>query len=143
MNFKDFNLKESLKISKDEIDWKSLIFGAAFCAVLAMIGSEPELWFFIPLSAIGLLYIGYEAKNLVWGAILGAIGSLPLFVVTLQGGLGTMVYSPTNIAIILISCLVIGAVTGFVGTYVKIERNEALEMREADAKKNSKKSKKK
>lgn len=143
MNLKDINLREQLKISKDEIDWKSLIFGAAFCAVLAMIGSDESLWFFIPISAIGLIYVGYEAKNLVWGAILGAVASIPLFGVTMQGGLGTMVYSTQNILIVLVACLVIGAVTGFVGTYLKIERHEALEMREADMKKKSKKSKKK
>ena len=73
----------------------------------------------------------------------GAIGSLPLFGVTMQGGLGPMVYSPQNIIFILITCLIIGAVTGFVGAYVKKERQEALKMREADLKKKSKKSKKK
>lgn len=137
------NLKSQLKISRNEIDWKSLIFGSAFCAVLAMIGSSPNLWYFTPVAAIGLLYVGYEAKNLVWGGILGAIGSLPLFGVTMQGGLGPMVYSPQNIVFILITCLIIGAVTGFVGAYVKKERQEALKMKEADLKKKSKKNKKK
>lgn len=143
MDLGNLNLKEQLKISKGDIDWKSLIFGAAFCAVLAMIGSDPSLWFCIPLSAIGILYVGYEAKNFVWSVILGAIATLPLFGVTLQGGLGTMVYSTSNIIIILITCLIIGAVTGFVGFYVKRDHNEALEMREADLNKKSKKSKKK
>lgn len=143
MSLKDLNLRSQWKISRGEIDWKSLIFGSAFCAVLAMIGASPELWFLIPISAIGLLYVGYEAKNLLWGGILGAIGSLPLFGVTMQGGLGPMVYSPQNIIFILITCLIIGAVTGFVGAYVKKERQEALKMREADLKKKSKKSKKK
>ena len=125
------NLKSQLEISIDEIDWKSLIFGSAFCAVLAMIGASPNLWFFTPVSAIGLLYVGYEAKNLLWGCILGAIGSWPLFGVTLQGGLGAMVYSTQNIILILITCLIIGAVTGFVGAYIKKDREAALKMREA------------
>lgn len=143
MSLNDLNLKSQLKISVHDIDWKSLIFGSAFCAVLAMIGASPDLWFCTPLSAIGLLYVGYEAKNLLWGIILGAVGSLPLFGVTMQGGLGPMVYSPQNIVLILITCLIIGVVTGFVGFYIKKERQEALKMREADLKKKSKKSKKK
>lgn len=129
------DLKESLKISKDEIDWKSLIFGAAFCAVLAMIGSEPGLWFFISIAAIGLLYIGYEAKNAIWGAILGAVGTMPLFLVGLEGGLGTITLTTISITVLLISCLVIGAVTGFVGYLVKKNRNKAMEMKEKELKK--------
>lgn len=129
------NLKESLKISKNEIDFKSLIFGAAFCAVLAMIGSEPGLWFFTSISAIGLLYIGYEAKNQVWGAILGAIGAIPLFLVAMEGGLGEMSYTNTSITILFISCLIIGAVTGFVGYLVKKNRKEAEKMKEKELKK--------
>lgn len=119
---------------KDDIDWKSLIFGAAFCAVLAMIGSEPDLWFFTPLSAIGILYVGYEAKDFIWSVILGAIATLPLFGVTLQGGLGEMTYSTINILIILIACLIIGAVTGFVGRYLKKDHDEAIKMKEKKSK---------
>ena len=139
MKSNSLDLKSQLKISRNEIDWKSLIFGSAFCAVLAMIGSKPELWFLTPFSAIGLLYVGYEAKNLVWGGILGAIGSLMLFAVTMEGGLGPIVYTTQNIVLILITCLIIGAVTGIIGFYVKKKRIEAYKIREAELKKKNKK----
>ncbi len=122
----------------DDIDWKSLIFGSAFCTVLAMIGSSPGLGFLIPFSAIGLLWVGYEGKNFVWGTILGAIAAMPLFLVAVYGGLGEL--TPTGdmsnlIVLIFIACLAIGALTGFVGSYFHKNRDEAIEMKEKDLKK--------
>lgn len=99
----------------NEIDWKSLIFGAAFCAVIAMFGSSPGLEILAPFASVGLLYIGYKGKNLTYGTILGAIGAIPLFLVAMYGGLGSFTITSTTVVLILISCLIIGALLGFVG----------------------------
>ena len=99
----------------NEIDWKSLIFGAAFCAVIAMFGSSLGLEILAPFASVGLLYIGYKGKNLTYGTILGAIGAIPLFLVAMYGGLGSFTITSTTVVLILISCLIIGALLGFVG----------------------------
>lgn len=99
----------------NEIDWKSLIFGAAFCAVIAMFGSSPGLEILAPFASVGLLYIGYKGKNLTYGTILGAIGAIPVFLVAMYGGLGSFTITSTTVVLILISCLIIGALLGFVG----------------------------
>ncbi|WP_303294940.1 hypothetical protein [Methanobrevibacter woesei] len=126
----------------NEIDWKSLIFGAAFCAVIAMFGSSPGLEILAPFASVGLLYIGYKGKNLTYGTILGAIGAIPLFLVAMYGGLGSFTITSTTVVLILISCLIIGALLGFVGAlfhknYIKTKK--AKEQREKNKKNKNKK----
>lgn len=116
-----------MKEMLNEIDWKSLIFGAAFCAVIAMFGSNPGLEILAPFASVGLLYIGYKGKNLTYGTILGAIGAIPLFLVAMYGGLGSFTITSTTVVLILISCLIIGALLGFVGAlfhknYIKTKK---------------------
>lgn len=117
-----------------EINWKALIIGAALCAFLATFGYNNHLEWLVPFSSIGLLYVGYEGKSLKMGTILGAIAALPLFLVTIYGGFGSMnigTYSlETLIVLALIACLVVGAIIGFVGAYFYRNRQKAIEKKE-------------
>ena len=135
------------EIIKD-IHWKSLVFGAAFCAVIAMFGSRPGLEILAPFASIGLLYIGYKGKNIIWGTVLGAIGAIPLFAVAIYGGLGSLsnvAYDPVTLSVlILITCLLMGAILGFIGALFHKNYLKSKEAREKQQKigKNKKKNKK-
>lgn len=127
----------------NEIDWKSLIFGAAFCAVIAMFGSSPGLEILAPFASVGLLYIGYKGKNLTYGTILGAIGAIPLFLVAMYGGLGSFTITSTTVVLILISCLIIGALLGFVGALFHKNYLKTKKAKEQHGKNKKNKNKKK
>lgn len=124
-----------------------MIFGAAFCAVIAMLGSQPGWSLLIPFASIGLIYIGFEGKNLIWGTFLGAIGSIPLFLVGIEGGLGAVTphgYSiEAVVGLMLVSCLILGAILGFMGTLLRKSRDKTLKRKEEKEKIGKNKSKKK
>lgn len=132
-----------MKEMLNEIDWKSLIFGAAFCAVIAMFGSSPGLEILAPFASVGLLYIGYKGKNLTYGTILGAIGAIPLFLVAMYGGLGSFTITSTTVVLILISCLIIGALLGFVGALFHKNYLKTKKAKEQHGKNKKNKNKKK
>ncbi len=123
---------------KNIVDWKSLILGAAFAAFICIIGAQYQLDWLFAFAAIGLLYVGYKAKNLVHGAILGAIAATPLFVLADYGIFGPLSQSSLNpqitMVIVLIVVLIVGALVGFVGAYTYKNRQKAIAQKEKQAK---------
>ena len=47
----------------NDINWKSLIIGAAITAAIIIIASNGYEWLYL-FSAIGIIYVGYMAKNI-------------------------------------------------------------------------------
>ncbi|MDL2246424.1 hypothetical protein LJB96_02280 [Methanobrevibacter sp. OttesenSCG-928-K11] len=124
-----------------EINWKGLIIGAALCTFLASFGFMEGYDILIPFASVGLLYIGYTAKNLIMGCILGAIGAIPLALVSLSGALGPIT-SESMISLIFISCIIVGVITGFVGALFNKNRKKAIEKKEKQEKIGKNKNKK-
>ena len=104
---------------KNFIDWKSFIMGAAFASFICVVASQYQLDWLYAFAAIGLLYVGYKAKNMKWGAILGAIAATPLFVLAAYGVFGPLSDSSfdpqVSMFVTLIAVLMVGALVGFVG----------------------------
>lgn len=108
---------------RNDINWKSLAIGAAISATIVIIASKGYDFLYL-FSAIGLIYVGYKAKNMKMGAILGAIAAIPLAILTYYGGFG--VIKDSNILISsIISVLIVGAVIGFVGALANRDRKKA------------------
>lgn len=106
-----------------DIDIKSVIIGAAIATGLVIIGS----WgydFAYPFSAIGLLYVGYKAKTVKMGTILGAFAATPLVILGLDGRFGVVTGDMMKIALIIL-ILLVGAFIGFVGAKAKSDREKA------------------
>ena len=114
---------------KNDIDWKSLIIGAAISAAIVIFASNGRDWLY-PLSAVGLIYVGYKAKNLIYGAALGAFASTPLVYLAFNGNFGEFTgffTSEIGTLILVIIILLIGAFIGFVGALAKRDRVKAKE----------------
>ncbi|WP_299525002.1 hypothetical protein [uncultured Methanobrevibacter sp.] len=133
---------------KNLIDWKSFIIGTAFTAFICIISAQYQLDWLYAFAAIGLLYVGYKSKNMIYGAILGAISSTPLFVLAEYGVFGPLSESSISpeitMIITLIVVLIVGALVGFVGAYTYKNRQKAIALKEQQAKigKNKTKAKK-
>ena len=54
--------------------------GATFTSFICVVASQYQLDWLYAFANIGLLYVGYKAKNMKWGAILGFVMTTPLFV---------------------------------------------------------------
>ena len=111
----------------NDIDFKSLVIGAAISAGIVIIASQGYDWLML-MSSVGLLYVGYKAKNVKYGAILGAIASTPIIYLTFIGTLGEFSgYFSTQVGTIsvVILILLIGALIGFVGALMKRSREKA------------------
>lgn len=124
-----------------DVDFKSLVFGAAFAATCVILGTmyNDMLYAF---ASIGFLYVGYQAKNIKMGALLGAFASTPVIYLALDGKLG---YIPENSVItITVAILLVGAFVGCVGAWAKRSRVKAKEEYEKKQKigKNKNKNKK-
>ena len=118
--------------SKMDIDWKSLIIGAAVTAGLIILAAHTYDWLFL-FSAIGLIYVGYTAKNIKYGIILGALAATPIVVLAFQGTFGEFsgfFSTPTGTVSLVLIILLVGAFIGFVGAWVKRSRLKALEQYE-------------
>ena len=131
-----------------EINFKSLIFGAAISAAFIIFGYQFWDWFY-PFSAIGLLYAGYGQKDIKTGTIIGAFASTPIIVLTFQGYMGSFkgfFITENGMLAVALLILVIGAFIGFVGAWTKRNRVKALKEYERQQnigkKKNKKKNKK-
>ncbi|KZX10993.1 hypothetical protein [Methanobrevibacter filiformis] len=112
------------------INWKWFVIGMflfAFIVVLAMDSHLEVLLFF---SSIGLLIIGYKSQNIIQGMILGAVGTLPLFIVTVFTNRLGIATGENLTGLILVSFIAIGLFCGFTGAYFKKGRKKAI----ADAK---------
>ena len=104
-----------------------MIIGAAITAGLIIIAAHGYEWLFL-FSAIGLLYVGYEAKNIKYGIVLGAIASTPIVYLTFDGTLGTFSgFFATEIGVIcfVTIILLVGAFVSFVGAWVRRSREKA------------------
>lgn len=123
---------------KNFIDWKSFIMGAAFASFICVVASQYQLYWLYAFAAIGLLYVGYKAKNMKWGAILGAIAATPLFVLAAYGVFGPLSDSSfdpqVSMFVTLIAVLMVGALVGFVGAYTYRNRQRAIAAKEKQAK---------
>lgn len=130
---------------KTGIDLKSFIIGTVVFTVLAVIGFkyQDSILFnlLFPVSAIGLIYTGYNAKNLIWGLILGAIASIPLILISIYWKL-LPITSSNEFLITVIGILITGAIIGFVGAYVRRSR-DAYRVQKASIGKNKNKKKNK
>ena len=115
---------------KNFIDWKSFIMGAAFASFICVVASQYQLDWLYAFAAIGLLYVGYKAKNMKWGAILGAIAATPLFVLAADSSFDPQV----SMFVTLIAVLMVGALVGFVGAYTYRNRQRAIAAKEKQAK---------
>ena len=115
---------------KNFIDWKSFIMGAAFASFICVVASQYQLDWLYAFAAIGLLYVGYKAKNMKWGAILGAIAATPLFVLAAYGVFGPLSDSSfdpqVSMFVTLIAVLMVGALVGFVGAYTYGNRQKII-----------------
>lgn len=118
--------KMELKDICQNINWISLILGAAIFVFIVILAVDYSLDILLIFSSAGLLYIGYASKNRLQGIVLGAIGTLPL-------GIATIVFqrlgpiTGNNIELwIIISFLAIGAFCGFSGSYFSSSRQKKL-----------------
>ena len=131
---------------KGDIDLKALIIGAAASAAMVIIGSYGYDWAYL-FASIGLLYVGYTAINIKYGAILGALASTPIVYLMFQGALGEFsgefFTSPTGTVSVVVLILLIGALIGFVGAWAKRDRVKAKEEYEKKQKIGKNKNKKK
>ena len=129
----------------NDIDFKSLVFGAAISAAIVIVASNGNDWLYL-FSSIGLLYVGYSAKNIKYGAVLGAIASTPLIILAFRGDFGPLTdFYATDMGILTItlSFLLIGAVIGVVGAWAKSSREKAkVEYEKEQKSKKNKKDKK-
>ena len=104
-----------------EVDFKSVVFGAAFAATCVILGTmyNDMLYAF---ASIGFLYVGYQAKNIKMGTFLGAFASTPLIYLALDGKLG---YIPDESKLIMVvAILLVGAFIGLVGAWARKSREK-------------------
>ncbi|WP_297899712.1 hypothetical protein [Methanobrevibacter sp.] len=109
------------------LNLKSFIIGAALFAFIVAIGVEYKLDALLIFSSAGLLYIGYGSQNKIQAIILGAIGTLPLFIATIFFQRLGPITGENITFLILISFLAIGAFCGFTGFYFSESRKKAIE----------------
>lgn len=130
-----------------DINIKALVFGAAIAAAFILFGYQINDWLY-PFSAIGLFYVGYGQNSIKKGTILGAFASTPIIVLTFQGYMGTFsgfFITENGMLSVTVLILLVGAIIGLVGAWVKRDRVRALEQYEKQQKigKNKKKNKNK
>ena len=113
---------------KNDIDWKSLVIGSALTAGISIMASNDGLDWLMLFSSIGLLYVGWTAKNIKYGIILGAIAATPMIYLTLvMGTFGNDPFYTTTTGLITVVALflILGAFIGLVGAWAKRSREKA------------------
>ncbi len=113
---------------KNDIDWKSFVIGTAVTAGIAIFASNGGQDWLMLFSSLGLLYVGWTAKNIKYGVILGAIAATPLIylaLVTKTFGTESFYSTTTGAIIVTIIFLILGAFVGFVGAWAKRSREKA------------------
>ncbi len=111
----------------NDVDFKALVIGSAISAGLIIIASKGLDWLML-FSSVGLLYVGYTAKNIKYGAILGAIASTPIIYLALTGTFGEysgFFLTELGAISVVILILLVGAFIGFVGAWAKRSREKA------------------
>ena len=129
---------------RNDIDWRSLIFGAAISSAIVILASHGYDWLYL-FSSVGLLYVGYKAKNVKYGAILGAVAATPMIILAYRGAFGELssfYLTDVGINVLAILFLVIGALVGAVGAWGKTKREQAKIEYEKQQKKGKNKNKK-
>ncbi|AGN17261.1 MULTISPECIES: hypothetical protein [Methanobrevibacter] len=121
-----------------DFDFAAFIAGTGIFVGLAVIGYQYAYDWAIPFSAIGPLYIGYKSKSYLQSFIVGGLSGIFLAIASIYGLLGPMVnpiFSPIIMNImIVIACFIIGGFISIVGNLFKVNRDQALEMAEAEKK---------
>ncbi|WP_297979264.1 hypothetical protein [uncultured Methanobrevibacter sp.] len=108
-----------------EIDFKSLIFGAAAFAFFPLVAYQYNLDILMVFAAIGPLYIGYNAKTELKSILLGVVGATPLLYLTFMGYLGNYFATESSDLIVSIGILGLGALMGYFGAYLYRDRERA------------------
>ena len=83
-----------------------MIFGAAAYAFFPLVATQYGIDLLMAFSAIGPLYIGYEAKSYLKAVILGIVGATPLLYMAFAGFLGA--YTPTEMGDLITSVAILG-----------------------------------
>jgi len=109
-----------------DINWKSLIIGVIIFSLIVILAIDYKLDILLMFSSAGLLYIGYTSKNKIQSVVLGAIGTIPLFlVIVLTERLGEIV-GESLVVLTLIAFLAVGAFCGFAGAYSAKSRKNVI-----------------
>ena len=120
-------VKKNKNSNLPDINLKSLIFGAAAYAFFPLVATQYGIDLLMAFSAIGPLYIGYEAKSYLKAVILGIVGATPLLYMAFAGFLGA--YTPTEMGDLITSVAILGlgALMAFFGAYLYQSRAKAKE----------------
>jgi len=123
----------------EDINWKSLIIGGAIFAFLVVLAIDYKLEILLMFSSAGLLYIGYGSKNKIQGGLLGAIGTIPLFLLTIIfNRLGAINGEGLEIWMLIIF-LAIGGLCGFIGANISKARKKTMKPKAIGKNKSNKK----
>jgi H+/Cl- antiporter ClcA len=107
------------------IDWKSLVFGTAFFSFITIVATGYKIDILLAASSLGLLYIGFKAQNSLQACILGAIATIPLFIIgQFNKSLGLSTEGLLTMWIFL-GFLITGIFCGFVGAYLNKSRKRS------------------
>lgn len=135
----------NIETIKENIHLKSFVIGILVFTIFATLGFVYKISLLFPVSAVGLMYLGYYCKDLYWGVLLGAISTIPVIIITVCYNLLSC-NSIVEYIIAIVSLLATGAVVGVLGAYMKISRKKAIAEAEKKANigknKNKKKNKK-
>jgi CDP-diglyceride synthetase len=105
-----------------DINLTPLVIGSAVFTFLVILAINNQLEILLMLSSSGLLYIGYTSKNKIQASILGAVGTIPLFLFTLFFERLNVINGEILEIWFLILFLAIGALCGFIGAYLSKSR---------------------
>lgn len=125
-----------------DIDFKSLVFGAAIAAAFVIFGSMYNE-FLYAFASIGFLYVGYNAPNIKTSLILGAFASTPIIYLAFEYNVfrGIPLTEEGRI-FMMIAILIVGMLVAVIGAWAKRDRIKAKEEYEKKQKIGKKKKKK-
>ena len=109
-----------------DIDFKSLVFGAAIAAAFVILGSMYNE-FIYAFASIGFLYVGYNAPNIKTSVILGAIASTPVMYLALDGIFREIPPTEEGRMIMILAILLVGILVAVIGAWAKRDRMKAKE----------------
>lgn len=102
-----------------DIDYKSLIIGTLLFTVTVLLSlTYEQLYFLSYLTFIGLLYIGYKAKDYLKGIFLSIIATLPTYIIILYLNPQEIVKNLDIGLMTLIGLIIVGVLGGFLGVYL-------------------------
>ena len=100
---------------------KAIVYTIIFCIVFILLGYKFNEIFYI-FIAIGLLYSGYNQKNIKEGSLAGLITAIPIAIIGLLGYFGSMssfYKTPVGMLVLVVVILIAGAILGSVGVWTK------------------------